>query len=506
MNAKIESPYFQGPGAIWLRGNLHTHTQNSDGAATPQEVISHYASLGYDFLMLSDHDVLADYRGLDACGMTLIRGVEVCGGGRHMLAVGARKLVNPQSDLQRQIDEINRNSSFVVLCHPNWEDDYDHYPYSELSALKGYKGIEIFNGVVVRLAGNHLATDKWDRLLAAGRRVWGYANDDAHALGDTRLGWNVVRAKSRTPAAILAALKNGSFYASTGVEISEIRVEGSHLHIESPNTDRFAIVTPGSCQVAVVDGGVLDYDASELAAPYFRIECMGRGGAMAWTQPMAIRNGAYERRQRSLAKRGQMVKSTLSPYRAKHAPVMTGLIDDPLWAKAQPFNRFINNIDATKAPLATEFRCVLAGKTLFAAFKCDEPELEKMKLTIDRDGHGATWTNDCMEFLVDPQGQGKIYYQIVVNANGFSHTMVHGNCKSKNPKITAKAGRWQDGARRGWSMELAVDLDELGAKTSKGTRLGLHVCRTRAGAGGCYVWSWTDGSNHNVAQYGSLVL
>lgn len=501
MNAKIESPYFQGPGAIWLRGNLHTHTQCSDGVASPQDTISRYAKLGYDFLMLSDHDVLADYRGLDACGMTLLRGEEVCGGGHHMLAVGARKLVNAQRDLQAQIDEINDNG-FAVLCHPNWEDDYDHYPYSQLAALKNYKGIEIFNGVVVRLAGNHLATDKWDRLLAAGRRVWGYANDDAHSLGDTRLGWNVVRAKGRTPAAILAALKNGSFYASSGVEITDIRVQGSHLHIKSPDTDRFAIIAPGSCQVAVVDGGVLDYDVSSLEWPYFRVECYGRGGQMAWTQPMAIRNGAYAQRQRAIARGGSAAKSKLQAYRSARAPEMTGRIDDPLWAKARPFNRFISNGDAKAAPLATELRCILAGKALFLAVKCQEPELDKMKLTIDRDGHAGLWTNDGIEFFLDVAGQGKSCYHMMVSANGFSYAVGRGDGNVQYPKVWAKSGRWE----QGWSVEFAVDLGQMGVRPAKGKRMGFHVCRNRAGAGGCYVWSWTGGSNHNVSRYGSLIL
>jgi hypothetical protein len=506
MNARIESPYFQGAGAIWLRGNLHTHTQRSDGAASPQDTILHYARLGYDFLMLSDHDVLADYRGLDAHGMTLLRGVEVCGGGPHLLDVGARRLVNAQSDLQRQIDQINRQSGFVVLCHPNWEDDYDHYPFSQLTALKDYRGIEIFNGTVIHMTGNHLATDKWDRLLAAGRRVWGYANDDAHGLSDRGLGWNVVRVKARTPGAILAALKNGSFYASSGAEISEIRVHGSHIHLEAPNADRIAVVAPGSCRVAVVDGSVLDYDVSNLAAPYFRVECYGRGGMMAWTQAMAIHNGTYAQRQRQLAKAVAGARSTLHAYRSTRAPAMTGLIDDPLWAKALPFNRFINNEDAAPAPLTSELRCVLAGKTLFLAVKCEEPQLEKMKLTIDRDGQGSLWTNDGIEFFLDVQGLGRNCYHMMVNANGFSHATVRGQGEVQNPKVAAKAGRWQEAPRHGWSVEFAVDLEQLGAKTSKGRRLGLHVCRGRPGSGGCYVWSWTGGSNHNVSQYGSLML
>lgn len=42
-------------GKIWYKGNLHTHTTNSDGAYTPEETIALYKSKGYDFLALTDH-------------------------------------------------------------------------------------------------------------------------------------------------------------------------------------------------------------------------------------------------------------------------------------------------------------------------------------------------------------------------------------------------------------------------------------------------------------------
>ncbi len=39
----------------WYRGNLHTHSDRSDGMASVQQVIAAYRSAGYDFLVLTDH-------------------------------------------------------------------------------------------------------------------------------------------------------------------------------------------------------------------------------------------------------------------------------------------------------------------------------------------------------------------------------------------------------------------------------------------------------------------
>ena len=42
----------------WYKGNTHTHTLQSDGDSTPDEVTRWYKERGYHFLVLSDHNVL----------------------------------------------------------------------------------------------------------------------------------------------------------------------------------------------------------------------------------------------------------------------------------------------------------------------------------------------------------------------------------------------------------------------------------------------------------------
>ena len=39
----------------WLKCQLHAHTVNSDGEATPEGLVEHYARAGYDVLAITDH-------------------------------------------------------------------------------------------------------------------------------------------------------------------------------------------------------------------------------------------------------------------------------------------------------------------------------------------------------------------------------------------------------------------------------------------------------------------
>ena len=44
----------------WYKGNLHTHTYWSDGDAFPEMVLDWYKSNGYQFVALSEHNIIAN--------------------------------------------------------------------------------------------------------------------------------------------------------------------------------------------------------------------------------------------------------------------------------------------------------------------------------------------------------------------------------------------------------------------------------------------------------------
>ena len=46
----------------WYKGNLHSHTTNSDGHLTPAESVRMFREHGYSFLAFTDHDRYSDYR------------------------------------------------------------------------------------------------------------------------------------------------------------------------------------------------------------------------------------------------------------------------------------------------------------------------------------------------------------------------------------------------------------------------------------------------------------
>lgn len=289
---KIDHPYSSLPEKSgWLRGNLHTHTTKSDGAREPQEVISDYAERGYDFLMISDHDIYTSpehYKQWDAKGMVLIPGNEISRDGVHILHVDADRRIEPFGQRQRVIQSVNETQGFTIVAHPNWRARFNHCSIEQLEEWVGYTGLEIYNGTVGRLDGSPYATNKWDMLLAAERKIWGFANDDSHlAVDDVALGWNVVMAEERSPSGIVTALRSGRFYASTGVTISSIEVDGTKIRLETEDACRIVALTRLGTRRKVVDDRVIEFEVAEKMS-YVRFECWGKGESFAWTQPFFV--------------------------------------------------------------------------------------------------------------------------------------------------------------------------------------------------------------------------
>lgn len=287
----LEHPYSDLAGGQWLRGNLHAHTTNSDGERAPQAVIDDYASRGYGFLMISDHDICTSSEKLsqyNTGNLILIPGNEVTAHGPHMLHVGADQIVKADPLRQQVINDIVASQGFCVVNHPNWQSTFDHCPITSMQQWIGYTGLEIFNGGIGRLEGSPYATNKWDMLLSSGRRLWGFANDDSHAAtGDVALGWNTTYLTEPDVGGVIKALKQGRFYASTGVTIESIVVEGMSIRIETANARRIVALTNRGRRITTVDTPGIELDASNQEN-YVRFECWGDGESFAWTQPFFV--------------------------------------------------------------------------------------------------------------------------------------------------------------------------------------------------------------------------
>lgn len=299
---------FTAPGTFW-RGNLHTHSNLSDGALDPVEVCRRYKAEGYDFIALTDHFVgafgypVADTVPFRDDAFTTILGAELHSGAMengelwHILAVGLPADFAPshtpgftpvpdQETGPELAARARAAGAFVAIAHPQWSG----LTMGDARSITAAHAVEIYNhGCAVecdRPDGTYVA----DLLMSEGRDVTLIATDDAHfKCADAFGGWVMVKAEANDPARLLAALKRGDFYASQGPELRGVEV-----------TQDAVIVTCSAASVVIAQGhgsvAPAVHGASMTRAviprdrlrdtPWIRVTVLDAAGRRAWSNPI----------------------------------------------------------------------------------------------------------------------------------------------------------------------------------------------------------------------------
>lgn len=237
-------------GYSWLKGNLHSHTNCSDGRLSPQQRADAYAANGYDFLAITDHHRITCISGITpAHGLVLIQGVELhpdnpFGGQVHHFVglhvsddIDAAKLAP-----QHVIDAVREQGGSAWLPHPYWSS------------------------------------------VCIPR--------------DTYEAWTMVRTRERSAAAIVDALVSGASYGTTGPVIHDIQ-----LHRERTASGRRIAATVACSEAkridAISDLGGASYrepDATfeqatfplKIDARWVRFEVIAPDGRKAWSNPFDL--------------------------------------------------------------------------------------------------------------------------------------------------------------------------------------------------------------------------
>lgn len=280
----------------WLKGNTHIHSTVSDGALDFTQLAARYAGAGYDFLCRTDHWTASD-AAADPADYPLLwlDGVELDGRDNtnvyfHIVCLGTFEGIARGMALEPALQAARAQGGLVILAHPHWTGN------SLADALRlGFDGVEVYNNVCQWMNGKGEAGELWDALLEHKSGTLAIACDDAH-LSRADPGWNggwvMVCAQERSRAAILAALKRGEFYASTGPAFEQISFADGQVRVKTSPVKFIRLVGPRyECEKVIAAEGEWLTEASfsvpaEWKAPYVLLEDGARG--KAWTNPLFV--------------------------------------------------------------------------------------------------------------------------------------------------------------------------------------------------------------------------
>ena len=302
----------------WFRGNLHTHSTESDGDAEPEVVAAWYKDHGYDFLVLSEHNhlFLLDYGdGRSGPDIPLmIPGEEVTIPTDHsdvipvhVGAIGIDRLVEPvygddvATTLQANIDSIRDAGGISCINHPSWKWAFDHEP---ILKTRGASLMEVFNAAndcnnfPIPVPGFFTPTQIWDNVLSAGMPIYGVASDDSHHYHDFApdkdnpgRGWVMVESEALETDALVEAMAAGRFYSSTGVFLAGLKSSADEISLKICQSKDSLFLT----RFIGRDGAVHDEQVGREVAyqptgdeGYIRAHVTSSNGHQAWTQPVFL--------------------------------------------------------------------------------------------------------------------------------------------------------------------------------------------------------------------------
>ncbi len=284
-----------------LVGVLHVHhVPSHDSEASFEEVLHAAHAARLDFLVLTDHAPLLDagprpaarheglHRGPDGRPLLVLVGVELGTREGHLLALDVPGLVPAEDRPAREvIASIHAAGGFAVVPHPfayggwhGWDEPFDGLeltnhavslrralgPLLPLRLLRlAFDRDGLLRSLLVRPARE---LEAWDRLLASGRPVVGFAGADAHR-NLSLLGWqldpyrdafeSVQTVCPETPlfvATVWAALRGGRcwiryrLHAARAAEARRVRFPSGRVELQLDGGRRLLAIhqPPGSAR------------------------------------------------------------------------------------------------------------------------------------------------------------------------------------------------------------------------------------------------------------------
>jgi hypothetical protein len=257
----------------WLKGDLHLHTDHSDGLDSPTVVVDRCRAMGLDFIALTDHDARTGLEYLPyRPDFLVIPGIELSSARGHANCIGVDRpytngMFATEADVRAALDEARDKGCFVSINHAF---DWDPGCQWRWSWDVPFDGLEVVNGPW--RPTNARAIDWWQALLCRGERLAVVGGSDSHTCFELTLAgmpttW--VWAEEASRESIVAALKRGNCLLTMTPKGPEIRL-GGHVPGETLRVGRGSrvavpvdlVLNPGTViRIVTAAGQVLERKA-----------------------------------------------------------------------------------------------------------------------------------------------------------------------------------------------------------------------------------------------------
>lgn len=215
-----------GPG--WYRGDLHRHTDHSDGRWSAAQMVADAKARGYQFAALTDHNTvsaLEEARAAAGPDLLILPGMELTTFHGHALVLGSGRMwdwrIRDGQTMAERARAITGTGDLFVIAHPM---EIGHpfctgctWAFADMMPGPA-RLVEVWNGPWGGSPKNALGLDLFHGWLNAGHRLVATASSDDHGGfgGEDRVGHMLVHAASLSVPGLLAGLVRGHAILTSG--------------------------------------------------------------------------------------------------------------------------------------------------------------------------------------------------------------------------------------------------------------------------------------------------
>jgi hypothetical protein len=188
---------------------------------------------------------------------------------------------------------------------------------------------------------------------------------------------------------------------------------------------------------------------------------------------------------------------------AESAPKIDGVLDDA-WKKAAVSTEF--KLPYGDAPEAkTKLHVMQDDKRLYIAVECFGDDPDELVANIEKHDEANIWMDDDVELFLDPTGQRKSYYQIIVNTRGTTWDAYHSQPREDDLSWEPKYESAVKVTKKNWTVEFAIPWSSFSRTEKLGADWAFNVLRMRQAGQELIYWSPVHSdSSHTPEKFGKL--
>lgn len=281
----------------WFKGNLHLHTDRSDGGFSVEDACDFYADRGYDFISITDHGrPFFETEMEEKLPLLILDGIELGGVDEndsfyHVICIGGVHGITPDMTFLEALEKARSQGSILIWAHPHWSGN------TVVDGTRhGFDGLEIYNYSCEVSVGRGSGAFHWDWNLDKRPNLLGFATDDNHYVDGYPPqvgGWIMVNAPELSVEALMASIRKGNFYSSSGPDFKSIHIEqGNRVVAETSPIAHARLV--GSAKMGKWKASATDEGMSKITFripddwAFARLEIEDANGKKAWSNPLVV--------------------------------------------------------------------------------------------------------------------------------------------------------------------------------------------------------------------------